>query len=346
MKTLVALCLFFAVTSATVLSFKDVIEEEWQAWKQEHGKTYDDAAEERFRMKVFMENKHKIARHNQKASNGIARHNQTASNGKSYHMAMNQFGDLLHHEFVRLMNGYKNASRQTENRENPIFMMPLNFELPRSVDWRDHGYVTPVKDQGHCGSCWSFSTTGALEGQNFRKTGKLVSLSEQNLIDCSTRFGNNGCNGGLMDNAFKYIKANGGIDTEQFYPYEGKDDKCRFNKMDVGAVDTGFVDVPAGSESHLQAAVASVGPVSVAIDASHESFQFYHHGVYDEEECSSEDLDHGVLVVGYGEDPHGKKYWIVKNSWGTKWGRDGFVYMARNRDNQCGIASAASYPLV
>lgn len=138
MKTLVALCLFFAVTSATVVSFKDVIEEEWQAWKQEHGKTYTDDAEERFRMKVFMENKHKIARHNQKAANGI----------KSYHMAMNRFGDLLHHEFVRLMNGYKNASRQTENRENPVFMMPLNFELPRSVDWRDHGYVTPIKDQG------------------------------------------------------------------------------------------------------------------------------------------------------------------------------------------------------
>ena len=329
--------LLAASASAAHITLRDVIDEEWQAFKLEHGKKYPNEDEERFRQKVWMENKHTIARHNQQAANGV----------KTYEVAMNEFGDLLHHEFIALLNGYNSSSRvPAAQRENPVFMPPLNFELPKSVDWRDKGYVTPVKNQGHCGSCWSFSTTGALEGQNFRKTGKLVSLSEQNLIDCSSKFGNNGCNGGLMDNAFAYIKANKGVDTEQSYPYEGKDDKCRFHKQDVGAVDSGFVDVPTQSEEHLAMAVASVGPVSVAIDASHESFQFYHHGVYSEEECSSDELDHGVLVVGYGDDGQGHEYWIVKNSWGEKWGRDGYVYMTRNKKNQCGIATAASYPLV
>uniref|UniRef100_A0A224YDL5 Cathepsin L n=1 Tax=Rhipicephalus zambeziensis TaxID=60191 RepID=A0A224YDL5_9ACAR len=148
-----------------------------------------------------------------------------------------------------------------------------------------------------------------------------------------------------MDNAFKYIKANKGIDTELSYPYNATDGVCHFKKGDVGATDTGFVDIPEGDENKLKKAVATIGPVSVAIDASHESFQFYSEGVYDEPECSSDQLDHGVLVVGYGT-KDGQDYWLVKNSWGTTWGDEGYIYMTRNKDNQCGIASSASYPLV
>jgi cathepsin L len=146
------------------------------------------------------------------------------------------------------------------------------------IDWRQQGYVTSIKDQGQCGSCWAFSSTGALEGQHFKATKSLVSLSEQNLVDCSTTQGNMGCNGGLMDYAFEYIKVNNGIDTEISYPYEAADGQCRFKVANVGATDTGSVDIKSKDEAALQQAVATIGPISVAIDASHSSFQLYKTG--------------------------------------------------------------------
>ena len=148
-----------------------------------------------------------------------------------------------------------------------------------------------------------------------------------------------------MDYAFQYIKDNGGIDTENSYPYHAEDERCHFNPNKVGATDKGFVDIEEGNENALKKAVATVGPVSVAIDASHESFQFYNEGVYHDDDCSSENLDHGVLVVGYGTED-GKDFWLVKNSWGTAWGQEGYIKMERNANNACGIASSASYPLV
>nr|prf Cys protease [Drosophila melanogaster] len=247
---------------------------------------------------------------------------------------------------VHIFNFAFAFSAADESFKGVTFISPAHVTLPKSVDWRTKGAVTAVKDQGHCGSCWAFSSTGALEGQHFRKSGVLVSLSEQNLVDCSTKYGNNGCNGGLMDNAFPYIKDNGGIDTEKSYPYEAIDDSCHFNRAQVGATDRGFTDIPQGDEKKMPEAVATVGPVSVAIDASHESFQFYSEGVYNEPQCDAQNLDHGVLVVGFGTDESGEDYWLVKNSWGTTWGDKGFIKMLRNKENQCGIASPSSYPLV
>ena len=217
-------------------------------------------------------------------------------------------------------------------------------EIPSTVDWRSKGYVTPVKNQGHCGSCWAFSTTGALEGQHFNATSNLVSLSEQNLVDCSKD--NEGCTRGWPKRAFQYIIDNKGIDTEESYPYEGVNKTCQFKKADVGATMSCYYGVTMGNESDLTQAIAQVGPISVCIDAArHPSFQHYNSGVYYEPTCSTVDTDHCVLVVGYGVSD-GKDMYIVKNSWGTSWGMEGYMYMSRNRDNNCAIASYASYPIV
>lgn len=223
------------------------------------------------------------------------------------------------------------------------FIYADNVELPTAIDWRSNA-VTPVKHQGKCGSCWSFSTTGALEGQHFRKNKKLVSLSEQNLVDCSKK-GNHGCSGGWMNTAFQYIKDNGGIDTEKSYPYLGTDtQKCKFSKSSIGATCTGFTSIATADEKQLMNAVATVGPIAVAIQVTR-SFQTYQSGVYYEVGCDPRKLNHAVLIVGYGTEGS-NDYWLVKNSWGTQWGQDGYIKMSRNKNNNCGIASAASYPLV
>lgn len=312
---------------------------EWRRFKAEHNKSYASSEEEETRFNIFLANKEKVERHNAEFEQGKT----------SFRLALNKFSDQLTEEFTRKVNGFKRSLGDNVNRaKGARFLAPFNVRVPTKVDWREpvNTYVTPVKDQGHCGSCWAFSSTGALEGQHSKKAGKLVSLSEQNLVDCSGPYGNQGCNGGLMDQAFTYIKENHGVDTEKSYPYEGKDGRCRFKKPNVGADDAGFVDVDSKNETALEIAVATVGPVSVAIDASHESFQMYGGGVYFEPQCDPENLDHGVLVVGYGVSEQGEEYWIVKNSWGAGWGEKGYIRMAKNKKNHCGIATAASYPLV
>ncbi|ELT89004.1 hypothetical protein CAPTEDRAFT_95613, partial [Capitella teleta] len=278
----------------------------------------------------------------------IQMHNYLHEQGKSpFTMGINQFSDMDEKEFSTIMNGFRmnNRTKVRDHLHSHYISPAIPVSVPAEVDWRKKGYVTPVKNQGQCGSCWAFSAIGALEGQHFRKTGKLVSLSEQNLVDCSKSYGNNGCNGGVMDYAFKYIKDNDGDDTEACYPYEAVDGMCRFKRECVGATCRGYTDLPWGNEVKMKEAVALVGPVSVAIDASHSSFMSYKGGVYVEKECSPYQLDHGVLVVGYGTE-QGLDYWLVKNSWGTTWGDQGYIKMARNMHNHCGIASMACYPLV
>jgi len=257
-----------------------------------------------------------------------------------FSVAINKFADLSNQEFAALYLGVN----ITKTYDAVIEKVQPQVQGV-TVDWRTKGAVTGVKNQGQCGSCWSFSTTGSVEGAHFLAKGQLVSLSEQDLVDCSTAEGNEGCNGGLMDDAFEYIIKNKGIDTEASYPYRATGpNKCQFKAADVGATISSYHDVQSGSESDLQSSVDKT-PVSVAIDASHDSFQLYSSGVYYEPACSATQLDHGVLAVGYGTDGS-SDYWIVKNSWGTDWGMSGYINMARNRNNNCGIATAASYPIV
>ncbi|XP_054909511.1 cathepsin L.1 [Poeciliopsis prolifica] len=334
MKILLFVAAALAVASCASISLEDL---EFHAWKLEFGRTYRSPSEEAQRKEIWIKNRKLVLVHNIMADQGI----------KSYRLGMTYFADMENEEYRRVISkGCLGSFNTSLPRRGSTFLSLFNAnDLPMSVDWRNKGYVTDVKDQKECGSCWAFSATGSLEGQTFRKTGKLVSLSEQQLVDCSGDYGNHGCGGGLMDNAFTYIKANGGIDTEDSYPYEAENGQCRYNPQNVGATCTGYVDVSEGNEDALKEAVATIGPVSVGIDASHLSFQLYSSGVYDEPQCSSTDLDHGVLAVGYDTD-NGLDYWLIKNSWGLGWGDNGYIKMSRNKHNQCGIASAASYPLV
>uniref|UniRef100_A0A1B6GNK1 Cathepsin L n=1 Tax=Cuerna arida TaxID=1464854 RepID=A0A1B6GNK1_9HEMI len=308
---------------------------QWELFKVANAKKYNTPAEENKREAIFLNKLRYVREHNEKFKQGKV----------SFEVEINAFSDLDIEEFSAMMNGYKLPKGY--KRTGDVFNASDYARLPGNVDWRKKGAVTKVKNQGRCGSCYTFSATGSLEGQHYLKSKKLVSLSEQNLVDCSKKEGNDGCNGGFTDYAFRYIQNNHGIDTEASYPYEALDNKtCRYNPKNKGATVNGFVDIPSGSEKALQQAVAKIGPISVGIDAEHYSFKHYHGGVYKEPACSKTNLNHAVLVVGYGSIKNEGDYWLVKNSWGTNWGMNGYILMARNDNNMCGIATMANYPKV
>lgn len=333
MKQLVVCVSLLTLVSAASFGNEDF---EFHDWKIKFEKSYSSSSEEAYRKNVWLKNRKYVIAHNMLADQDL----------KSFRLGMTYFADLENEEYRKMiLGGCLKEYKSKQNESTTEQVIEVGVSVPSSIDWRQKGYVTPVKNQGSCGSCWAFSATGALEGQNFRKTKHLVSLSEQQLVDCSKGYGNQGCGGGWMDHAFQYIKENKGIDTEGAYPYKGIDNRCQFNPSKIGATCTGYKDITKGSERALQNAVGTIGPVSVAIDASQPTFQMYQSGIYDEPECSSTSLDHGVLAVGYGSS-NGRDYWIIKNSWGVRWGHNGYIYMSRNKQNQCGIATAASYPTV
>ena len=261
---------------------------------------------------------------------------------KSYKLGHNQFSGMDRLDFSNyVQNTYLNFSVQVRMHES-------NESLPESVDWRDQDAVTPVKDQGQCGSCWAFSTTGALEGIYAIQTGDLVSFSEQQLVDCDNfKHGgkDHGCNGGIMDDAFSWISENGGLCTEKDYPYNGEKEVCETtcNLVPKSQIRS-WVDVKS-SDTALMSAIAQQ-PVSIAIEADQIDFQLYESGVFTGK-CGTT-LDHGVLVIGYGTE-EGEDYYLVKNSWGTSWGDEGYIKLGRgpqynDGQGQCGILLEASYP--
>jgi cathepsin L len=263
----------------------------------------------------------------------------------SFVVELNKFADLSVGEYKATYLGYKNDLRRNAVTVTLGSLVTGPEAYPDgSLDWSQKGAVTGVKDQGQCGSCWAFSTTGSVEGAiQIKHGGSTVSLSEQELMDCSYSYGNLACDGGLMDNAFKYVMANG-LCTEAAYPYTAKSStNCKKSSctMSANTKIASYKDVT-HTENALGAAV-DIGPVSVAIEADQSGFQLYKSGVFNG--VCGQNLDHGVLAVGYGKDTSsGLDYWKVKNSWGTSWGEAGYIRMVRNKD-ECGIANEPSYPV-
>jgi len=318
----VAALLLASVACATGVE-ESIYQDAFVSWMNKYDKSY--APEEFFyRYDTFKTNYDFVQEHN--------------AGNHTWTVELNKFADMSRGEFKNIYLGYKPELRR--NARNPVTLRNLQVGAypSGSLDWVAKGAVTGIKDQGQCGSCWAFSTTGSVEGIVQIAHGHLTSLSEQQLMDCSVAEGNLGCAGGLMDNAFKYVEKSG-LCTEASYPYTAKDGTCKSSSCTMSADSkiTGYKDV-AHTENSLGASVDNQ-PVSVAIEADQSGFQLYKSGVF----CGvcGTNLDHGVLAVGYGTDT--SDYWKVKNSWGTSWGEQGYIRMCRNSD-KCGIANEPSYP--
>lgn len=304
---------------------------DFRQFVQDYEKEYETVEELLHRFYTFVENKWTIDSHN--------------NAGRSFRLEMNKFGDLNTTEFKDKVVGHgEYFSNQICNDYRS------QGTEPDHLDWRSRDVVTPVKNQGQCGSCWAFSTTGSIESATAIDTGNLVSLSEQELVDCSGSEGNHGCNGGMYDQGFEYVFKNKGLCTEEEYQYHAEDGKCKSKKCTnrVSPIRDCYMVTP-GNQQDMKNAV-SRRPVSVAIEADKYVFQFYKSGVLDDTTCGTE-LDHAVLVVGYGTDSYsGLDYWLVKNSWGEEWGDEGYVRILRTDETDdmgiCGIASDVEFPVV
>ncbi|XP_030228991.1 cathepsin L1 [Gadus morhua] len=310
---------------------------DWNIWKMIHAISYDENQDDIERRVIWEYNSRLIEENNQEYFMGA----------KPFSMSMNKYGDLTKHEYHVLQGAMINphfAKRGKTTSPRKLRQNALRLGVV-GIDYRAMGYVTEVKDQGYCGSCWAFSTTGAIEAQVYKHTGQLVSLSEQNLVDCSRPYGTYGCGGAWMANAYDYVISNG-LQSTDTYPYTSVDTQPCFYESGLSVAHVrDYRFIPKGDEQALADAVSTIGPITVAIDADHSSFMFYSSGIYEEPACNSNNLSHAVLLVGFGSDG-GQDYWIIKNSWGSSWGEGGFMRMARDGSNTCGIASYALYPLL
>jgi len=315
------------VMSATLGAVTAMTYHPFETFLQTYSKQYD-GAEKAYRHSVFMSNLEEIKAINAQQSSWTA--------------GVNRFSDLTWEEFQArvLMAPQDCSATHTGTYGRPRRPRPF------CVDWEKKGKLGPIKNQGHCGSCWTFSTTGALEAHHFMKYGNRVNLSEQQLVDCAGDFNNHGCNGGLPSQAFEYIMYNGGLDSEDAYPYKGVDGQCAYASEGVAAKVAGVVNITSFDEAAIEDAVAFHGPVSIAYQVSPD-FRLYKSGIYNGT-CASDQqsVNHAVVAVGYGrEGLFGTKYWRVRNSWGPTWGEDGHFRILRGV-NKCGLSDCASFPLV
>ncbi len=301
-------------------------------WKQHHHKHYETHHEERLRFQIWKDNFQMVKTHNQR--------------DLSYQLDLNLFSDLTHREFLA-RHGFD------QQRASPIntceqLQIGLNQPIKSEVDWRQLGAVSPVKDQGQCGSCWAFSAVGALESAWQILTGDLYNLSEQQLVDCSQPEGNSGCGGGLMDNAFNYTIINYGLCTNQSYPYQAKQNMCQDTSCRKVVTMSECHDIQLGNSILNEQAmkiVLNYQPVSIGVFAGSPAWSHYSGGIFNDSDCAKSEVDHGVVVVGYNATDPFNSYWIVKNSWSPEWGLGGYIHLAMGV-NMCRIGESISFPSI
>jgi len=341
---IVSCCTHFALAARELSTAGDdtAMRERYEKWMAEHGRAYEDSAEKARRFEVFKSNAHFVDSYNAAAGPG----------GKSRpKLTTNKFADLTQDEFRSIYTGRIPRIPSPVGNGFTYGDMSLS-DVPASLDWREKGAVTGVKDQGYiCQCCWAFSAAAAVEGIHQIRTGNpVVPLSVQQLVDCSTGGSDDGCNPRDMDEAFRYIVDSGGLTTDQAYGYESHQGTCRASGKPIAATIRGFQDVPPRNETALLLAVAHQ-PVSVGLDGGNIVMQhFSGTGIYGAagEPCTT-DLNHAMTIVGYGTDEHGTKYWLMKNSWGSRWGNNGYVKIVRDYvvsdAGFCGLTMQASYPV-
>ncbi|XP_060600221.1 procathepsin L-like [Ruditapes philippinarum] len=339
-------CTFLLLVLTSVVMSLDLqeIDKEWNTFKAKYNRSYNTRGEEHYRYSVFTQNFKTIYFHNKAADLG----------GYTYWLGVNQFADMTSKEFkgsyanlkldsshIQTNTSHKRRAKRWDNV----------YPLPEEVDWRDQDCVTEVKDQGQCCSCYAFAAVGALESHTCLKFPNKAAepLSEQNILDCSKPLGNHGCDNGNPFMALKYAMEKG-LDTEASYPYRGKVGECNQSQGRLGSwVEDIEMIWTHGDIESLKEAVAIEGPVVVSIDTDDDAdtFRLYSNGVYNNPKCKNEiiDLDHALLLVGYGITDEDQPYWLLKNSYGVDWGEEGYLRMIRKEDeNTCGIATFAMYP--
>lgn len=306
-----------------------LLRQEWTQYKTKYEKSYTEV-EDQTRFGIFQNYKKIVAEHNEKYAKGEA----------TYSMGVNHFSDWTTEERKNMVMSRPSGVHYTSGAAK-IFN-GTSRAAPDSMDWRSMGKVSPVKNQAQCGSCFAFAATGAIESYYLIQRNQAISVSEQQIVDCTNGNGNFGCGGGWPRKAYEYIARNGGIDSESSYPYEAQNNACRFNPGTISATLRGYVAIQSGNEEAMKQAVADAGPIDVIFTVT-DAFYGYNGGVFYDPACSGPGVGlHAVLVVGYGNEG-GMDYWLVKNSWGS-WGIDGGYFKIARNMNHCGIANETSYP--